>query len=810
MQLALSQAEGLPIFAAHNLICRVNTVLKFFGVLLLAMSATWSLAQDVVLTGTIIDAQSSDPIPYATVVVIAEEDGSVRAGTTTDDSGAFSMVADVTGARLEVSFIGFFPKTISPIPAGNPVDLGTIALDRDNVVLDNAEVTAEKSTVEFKLDKRVFNVGKDISSTGMGALDVLDNVPSVNVDIEGNVTLRGQSGVQILINGKPSVLSDDGSNALGTITADMIESVEVITNPSAKYEAEGTSGILNIILKKDERKGFNGSMSANTGWPHNHSLGGSMNLRTENFNFFTQFGAGYRSLPTYRNSLLHDYSDSTQLITDGIEYRDEQFYNITLGADYYLNPMNTLTLSGSFAYEIEQQPSETTIEVYGVGNELLAKWGRREETSALNPKYQYDLQYEKKFQSHEDHVLLFSTQGKFFGKDQESDFTALNDDGAALLTGQQTSTDFFQADYIAKADYTNPLSEKVTIEAGGMYELNDVGNDFMVVDRYGEILVVDSGQTNNFEYDQSVLGVYGTGSYEGEKWGIKLGLRVEQTDLKTLLTITNEANNQNYTNYFPTVHTSLKLSEFVQLQAGYSRRIFRPRLWDLNPFFNIRNNFNIRQGNPELLPEFGDSYEVTGIFIREKLSMSASVYHLYTTDKIVRVTSFQESVSTTKPLNIGSDRSTGVEVTGKYTALKWLTLTGEFNYGFFRREGEFEGQNFDFEGDRWSSELTAKAKMKNGWEAEVSGEHQSDVLTVQGMTSGYTSAGIGLRKKISDGKWIVDLSVRDVFASRIRESIVEEGDTYFYSFSQRGRFLRLGVSYSFGKGEAMTYTGRRH
>src|SRR5690606_37330098 len=204
--------------------------------------------------------------------------------------------------------------------------------------------TAEKSNVEFKLDKRVFNVGQDIASSGMGALDVLNNVPSVNVDLEGAITLRGNSGVQILINGKPSVLADEQSNALGTLTADMIESIEVITNPSAKYEAEGTSGIINIILKKEEKKGLNGSASINTGLPHNHSIGVSLNQRTEKFNFFTQFGAGYRSLPDYDKSINRNLADNTMVKSDGTSYRNEKFYNITLGADYYLNDLNIITL----------------------------------------------------------------------------------------------------------------------------------------------------------------------------------------------------------------------------------------------------------------------------------------------------------------------------------------------------------------------------------------------------------------------------------------------------------------------------------
>jgi outer membrane receptor for ferrienterochelin and colicin len=548
------------------------------------------------------DHQSGSPIPYATITAISTLDSTLINGTTSDDDGEFMLKCYSRDVFIEVSFIGYEKTLISEFTFNDGrASLGKIKLKADTEMLKDAEVTAEHSTLEFKLDKRVFNVGKDISSTGMSAMEVLDNVPSVNVDIEGNITLRGNSGVQILINGKPSVLSDEGSNALGSITADMIEAIEVITNPSAKYEAAGTAGILNIVLKKEEKKGMNGSVSLNTGIPDNHSIGLSLNLRTENFNFFTQVGAGYRSLPSFNESLNENSNDSTTLRSEGLGFRNEEFYNITLGADYYLNDLNTITLSGRFAYEVEQQPSETEFYLFE-DDVLVSQWLRTEATSATNPKYQYDLQYEKKFEDNEDHNLLFSHQASFFGKDQSSEFFNSTLEGDDAYNTQFSESDWGRADFTFKLDYTDPLTEQITLETGGMYEINNVGNDYKVYEEIDENMVLDSGLTNNFEYNQTVLGVYGTTSYENEKWGVKVGVRLENTDLKTLLTTTDEKSDQNYTNLFPSIHTSYKFSKLFSLQAGYSRRIYRPRLWDLNPFFNIRNNFNIRTGNPELQP----------------------------------------------------------------------------------------------------------------------------------------------------------------------------------------------------------------
>lgn len=758
--------------------------------------------------GTVIESESASPLPFVTVVVQSLTSDKILVGTTTNEDGTFQIATDSANVYLKFSFIGFDKRELRDFNLAPGVnDLGEITLNQLSQTMGEVKVTAEKSSMEFKLDKRVFNVGSDISATGMGAMEVLNNVPSVSVDIEGNVKLRGNSGVQLLINGKPSVLSDDPSKALGTITADMIESIEVITNPSAKYDASGTSGIINIVLKKDENKGINGSISVNTGWPHNHSIGGSLNYRTKKFNLFTQFGAGYRSLPDYGKNENRNLLDTTAVISEGTAYRNENFYNITLGTDYYINKYNTLTLSGNFSYEVESQPSETAIYFIDATGTESSRYNRTEVTSALNPKYQYDLKYAKQFKNNKDHKLEMSAIGRYFGKDQSSTFTNNYTLGSATIANQRTNTRFFQQDQTYQIDYTNPLSTHFTLESGAMYNLNNVGNDYQVYNEENGAVILDSSLTNNFEYNQKVLGVYATGGYERTKWGLKLGLRVENTDLQTVLTNTNEVNNQNYTNLFPTVHTSYKISKKVQLQSGYSKRIFRPRLWDLNPFFNIRNNFNIRTGNPDLLPEFGDSYELTGIFLFNKVSLNTSLYYLFTTNVKETISIYANGVTTTTPMNIGTNQKLGLELNWKYTPVKWFSLMGDANYGYFNRQGEYDTQNFDFSGDQWSGRLNFKFKFKSDIDLEFTTNYESKYKTVQGVVSGFAFADAGIRKKIGKGKAVVNLSVRDIFASRIRESVISQPNYFLYDLSQRGRFVTLGFSYSFGKGEAMSYTG---
>jgi len=779
--------------------------------LLLILSSSFAIAQqNIEVIGKLVEEETSQTIPYATIVIKDKSTNKNIRGVITDDSGNFIITTTKPNFYVEISFMGFETKTITEFTVTNrKVNLGTIKLAPNSQALDEVVVTGEVSKTVFKLDKRVFNVGKDISSTGASALEVLNNVPSVNVNIEGDISLRGSSGVQILINGKPSVLADPSSNALGTITADMIENIEIITNPSAKYEASGTAGILNIILKKEEKKGWNGSISVNTGIPDNHSLGLSLNRRTENFNLFAQLGAGYRSLPQESENINRNLITNEMLLSNGKEFRNETFFNLTLGADYHINDLNVLTLSGNFAYEIEDQPSNYNFQFFDENNNLISSWLREETTKATNPKYKYELNYKKQFENNEDHTLQLSALGSFFGKELESQFANTTSSGTNINSDQQTKTNFQQADYTFKADYVNPISEVYTIETGAQYVINDVGNDFEVRDFIDGAYLVNEDLTNNFEWNQKVLGLYVTGAYEREKWGIKAGLRIEKTNVNTLLTNTNQSNERNYSNFFPTLHTSYKISDNVSFQAGYSKRIFRPRLWDLNPFFNIRNNFNIRVGNPNLQPEFTDSYEFTSIYKVGKASLSSSLYHRHTTDVVARVSTFKDNVTFYTPENIGTNSSIGFETNGKYNPNKWLTFTGDFNFNYFDRAGTFENQVFDFTGSQWSSRLGSKIGFPTDIDLELTGNYRSGFETIQGEQTGFAFMDLGIRKKIFKGKAIVNLGIRDVFASRIQERFVNQPTFETYSFGQRGRFFTLGISYGFGKGEAMTYSGGR-
>jgi len=616
--------------------------------------------------------------------------------------------------------------------------------------------------------------------------------------------------VQILINGKPSVFSNEGGAALGTITADIIESVEVITNPSAKYDAAGTSGIINIILKKEEKRGLNGSVTVNTGVPANHSLGLSINSRTEKWNFFGQLGVGDRRRPFERSSINRNLTSGTEVRTVGSGGRNERFINLILGTDYNISDKTIISLTGFYAFEDERNDANTEFRFFEDGQNLSDRWSRIEDTEAANPKFNYELNFSHQFDPNDkDHMLVVSASGNSFQKDQTSSFLTVTNEGTARFGDQQSATNFGENEYIFKADYSEPLNEEWSLEAGGQYIFNDVGNDFEVRDLVGNEFVITDELTDRFEWDQGVLAAYSTASFENEKWGAKVGLRMEHTEVNTLLAKTNEANEQKYTNLFPSLATSYKVSESVSLQASYSKRIFRPRLWDLNPFFNIQDNFNIRAGNPDLEAEFTDSYELTSIYIFDKWSLNVGGYYRYTTDVVERVVFNEGDVNIFRPVNLGTTGTTGLEVNAKYRPVKWFTVSGDANYNHFNRKAEFEGRSLDFMAGQLTGRLVTKWELPADFEVEISGNAESGVKTIQGLREGFVFMDAGVRKKILKGKVIINAGVRDAFASRL--FVTEANQPTFFNRSTRfrGRFFTLGLSYGFGKGEAMEFQGRR-
>lgn len=761
--------------------------------------------------GQVIDAISGKPLEYATVSVFNAADNKLLTGQITDLEGKYRVEVPARKINVRVEFLGYKALEVKDIELSSDKDLGVMKVQPDQELLDEVEIKAEKSHTVFKLDKRVFNVGKDLSTAGGSALDILTNVPSVEVSIEGTVSLRGNSNVKILMNGKPSVLTSEG-NALGSISSDMIERVEVITNPSAKYDAEGTTGIINIVLKKSEKRGVNGSVTLNVGSPNNHSLGFSMSKRTEKFNLFSQMGAGYRSMlsSSYVERINKTMENPITMISNGDGTKNEKFLNLTLGADYFLTPQDVITLSGHYGYEWEDQDSDTEYEDIDSEANRLSHSNRIETTTATNPKYQYDLQYKKSFKGNKDRSFLISSTGSFFGKDKESEF--VNNDLIAMMQQkrQQTLNDFSEAEYSFQSDYVHPFSKEHKLEVGAKYDFNILKNDYQVLNFSNNEWVNDANYSNYFEYKQGVASLYGVYSMEMDRFGFMAGLRTEHTDRNTYLRAEDKENNKGYTDFFPTFHTSYKLTETTSLQFGYSKRIFRPHMWDLNPFTTITDDRNLHKGNPNLVPEYSNSLELTVIQHMKKGNLNGAIFYRNTDNVIVDVLSIDGDVSTTTPLNIGKSTAFGAELNGKYEAFKFLSFMLDLNYSLYDRTGEFDGNSFDFQSDSWSGRLTSKLKLPYDFDMEVKGRYYSAYKDVQGTYDpGYT-VDFGLKKKFMKGRTVINLSVRDLFDSRKRASETNLPNYYQYSERRRGgRVIVLGVSYGFGKGDAMEFSGHK-
>ncbi|MEQ6121582.1 TonB-dependent receptor [Reichenbachiella sp. MALMAid0571] len=789
--------------------------IKLLFLLLTTCLSLNTLAQksqsSILVQGKVVDKSTSKPLDYATIALVNKEDKSILAGGITDSEGTFSIKSPHTNIYIEVSFLGYNTVVINDFKiTGSIISLPNIEVQPDQEMLTEVTVTAEKSKTTFELDKRVFNVGKDLTSAGGNALDVLNNVPSVDVNIEGQISLRGNTNVQILINGKPSVMAS--ANTIGTIAADMIEKVEVITNPSAKYDAEGTTGIINIVLKKEDQEGLNGSVTLNVGHPTNRSVGLSLNRRTNKFNLFSQLGVGKRSLlSTYNGETIdRQKTDPKPLFNSGSGGRDEQFYNVILGTDYNINPLNVITLSGHFAYEIEDEYADTHYDRRDANNQSIGASDRNEATEATNPKYQYDLSYKKSFEGNKDRSFTASFVGSYFGKDQSSEYTNTAVFGDFNDLFQRTTNDYSQANYSFQTDYVHPFSKISELESGIKYEINDISNDYELLDQTNNGWVSNPDFTNLFNYDQRVLAAYTTYAYELQKFGLKVGLRIENTNLNTFLQTTGEDNNINYNNVFPSVHSSYKISDELSLQMGYSKRIHRPNMWDLNPFTSISDNLNRRSGNPELQPEFTDVVELSAIQIWGLATLSASLYHSKTDDVVTRVISVQDSLTITKPYNLGTSNNTGLELNASVDPLKWWSIALDGNWVSFSRTGTLESNDFDFSNTSWSSQLTNKFKFPFDIEAEVRVDYQSKVEGVQGISDDRIYADFGVKKKFMKGRAVVNFSVRDVFKSRKYINISDQDTFYRYNERLRGaQQAVLGFSYGFGKGDAMEFSGHK-
>ena len=780
---------------------------------------------EITLKGKVLDSDSGIPLQFATISIFNKRDSSLAGGGLTELGGNFEIKAKLGQLYAVVEFISFEKLMIDPIPFDREamktgyrtIFLGDIKMNPSSQLLNEVQVTAEKSETQFSLDKRVFNVGQDLANKGGTAEDILDNVPSVTVDIEGNVSLRGSDGVKILIDGRPSGLAGgDNANGLRAIPANMIDKVEVITNPSARYEAEGMAGILNIVLKKQKGSGFNGSFDINSGYPAQAGLGANINYRNGKVNWFANYGLRYRESPGsgYYNQTIQNAADL--LIQKQVSDRDRTGLSnsIRFGIDYL--PSEKETLTGSFLYRRSDEDNFTSLtydDFINTNDNLIRTTLRTDDEMEDESNLEYSFNYKREFSSMK-HSLNASLQyrdnieSENSTYNEEVTFSSTTSDIADVI--QRSGNEEGEKNWLFQLDFTKPFEGKDhQIELGLRSNFRDIDNDYLVEQLEDGAFISLAGLSNNFEYDEDVLATYAIYGKGFGKASLQAGLRAEYSHVVTALLQTNEINDRDYFNFFPSVHLNYELPKDNAIQISYSRRIRRPRFWHLNPFFTFSDSRNTFSGNPNLDPEYTDSYEVGNIKYMENATISGGFFYRHTTDVIQRILLFNSDGTTTRlPQNLAERDDYGVELTLQYSGIKWWRIDGNAN--FFRRVTN--GQNIDdsFEADTytWFGRMTNKISFWDNADLQIRLNYRAPQTTTQGKRKSMTSIDLGLSKDVTKDATLT-LSIRDLLNSRKRrgETI---GDGFYREgeFQWRGRSATVAFNYRINQKKKRARGGR--
>lgn len=752
---------------------------------------------DAEIKGVVVDNETDGPLEYATISLFNSQDSTLVTGVITDMQGAFSLQTKPGKYYIVVQFMGYQSKTINVDVknAREVVSLGKIIMYTDSALLDEIEVVAEKSTMTMALDKRVFNVGKDVSSTAGNAIEVLDNIPSVNVDVDGNVSLRGDSGVQILVDGKVSGLAGVSTqDALRSLQADMIERIEVVTNPSVRYDAEGTAGIINIVLKKDKRKGFNASVDVRGGFPvqwgekffkkefpFQSGIGASLNYRFKKFNVFANYNFNYRddisdgySKTEYFNDngydpILGNHYDATQ-ITEQFTYRNRHNHghNLRGGFDYYFTDNDILTFSAMMRRsDGHNTPSVTYHDNFPF--EGLKQFSKRtEDWFNSRPMNEFTLSYDKFFGTKENSlkasVRYFTSDDTENSEIVDSDFLTEEDllNNVPLSSiAQSTMASELQKNLQATVDFVYHYGLSV-VELGGKYT-NRMINNITEVKEEGEIL---TDYTHNFDYNQQVAALYGSYGREFGRFSGQIGLRSEFTLIDTYLKDTEEKNNQRYLNVFPTGHLNYSLTEVDQVQASYARRIRRPWYGQMAPFSSFNDDRNIRTGNPTLRPIFTDSYEISYLRFWERGNINFTTYYRHSTDVIRQFTTVVGDVSISRPENFGISDDYGIELVGSLDIFKWWNINGSINFFKSNTVGDWNGRHYVTDSYNTFARFVSKFRMKDICDIQITGRYMGPREEPLGYRKANYWCDFAASRDVFNKQGTISLNIRDVFGSR--------------------------------------------
>ena len=758
------------------------------------------------LAGMVMDGSTDEGVGFANVIAYAAGTETMKDGTTTNEMGRF-FIKDLPYGSYDIiiSFVGYADKKVEniTITAEKRVGrVGSITMDAGND-LETVEVTAEKNEITFGLDKKTFNVEKQINSTGGTAEDVLKNIPSITFDVDGNISLRGTANVRILINGKPSAMTGSGRQAvLDQIPAGSIKDVEVMTNPNAKYSPEGMGGVINIITKKQNKAGFNTRVALNVGTRNKFDGNISLNWRVGKFNFFSSYAGRTGEYFGERTS------NRTQTLVDTTFTRNKNSYsnrirtshNIKGGLEYFFNTKTTLTGSVTYNPGSRKETGDANTDFFNDVKVLTDKSILLESGNETELDMEYDLSFRRRFKK-EGQELTMSAR---YSTSQENEFEESNEafqnldgivyDNFAFETKEDESSKRIRG----QVDYIHPFENKMKLETGYQTEIKMIDNDYDYngLDELSQSYELD----NRFIYDEQIHALYGILSGESGKFGWSGGLRAEQALVTAeLADEPNGVFNNPYFRLYPSGSASFKLSEVSTLQASYSRRVNRPRSRSLNPFIQIRDTLNLSQGNPKLLPEFINSYEINYLTFTPKGTFSIGAYYRKTKDIISRIQDVDSQpgkvISTWA--NLTSGESYGLEIVGTYRIKKWASFSANAN--IYR--SVIDGSNIETDlansGYLASGRVSANFTISKGLDLQLSSFMRSKGVSVQGSYAPIMSMDIAVKKEILKGKGALTFRLSDPFNTRDFEINIDRTSLEQYlRFKRESRIAYLGFSYS--------------
>jgi outer membrane receptor protein involved in Fe transport len=787
----------------------------FLTILTLGLFVTTAKAQgpldkqphkEVTITGKVIEKETKVPLEYATIVVFSKKENKIVTGGITDAKGQFSIPVPTGTYDIRIEYISFKTQTIEGKKLTEDINLGTFTLALDVEALDEVEIITERTTVEIRLDKKIYNVGKDLTVSGGTVSDVLDNVPSVSVDVEGNVSLRGNDNVQILINGKPSGLVGlNSTDALRQLPAESIDRVEVITSPSARYESEGTAGILNIILRRSKLQGFNGAVTLNGGHPTSYGISGNINYRTGDLNLFNTSGYRYSNSPG--NSLSLTEYHNTQTFVNEFRNTDRirKGFNTNFGVEWYIN--DSASLTSSVVYRDGDNKSNTLNETFQYdSNRILTSQGSRLEIELEDDKtIQYSTNFTKNFEN----------SGKFSAEFQYEESTENEIADIILnntLNSEIVSTLNSEDRILLQSDYVLPIGENTQFELGYRGSFKDNVTDYTVelFNEYNNEFEINTDLSNVLNFKEDINAIYSQYGTKFNKFSFLLGLRLENTRITIDQPTSGDYITKNYTGLFPTLNLNYELNQTENITLGYSRRLRRPRSRMINPFPSRSSITNIFTGNPDLDPTYSGTFDLGYLNRFGKFVLSTSLYYTHSTDSwnfisfdtgnTVTVNGEDVPVIQRSPINLSTNDRYGYEFNLTYSPNKDWRINGDFNFFKSIDRGDFNGINFDNENISYRARLSNKYTLpgKIDWQTTLSYRGPSE--SAQSKSKGVLYTNMAFSKDIFDGNGSISANVNDLFNSNLRQSDTFT-DTYnsYSEFRWRQRSFNLSLTYRFNQ-----------